>query len=55
MTTHTPDLVPAIVAPDFNSFAVQQAIAQFLADHGDATGVEVPEERGPDPSSRQAW
>ncbi len=37
MTTTQPTLVPAIVAPDFDSFAVRQSIAGFLAGYGDAT------------------
>jgi len=35
-TTHTA-LMPAVVAPDFDSFAVRQAITGFLAGYGDAT------------------
>ena len=35
-TTHTA-LMPAVVAPDFDSFAVRQAIAGFLAGYGDTT------------------
>jgi hypothetical protein len=30
-------LVPAVLAPDFDSFAVRQAIAGFLAGYGDTT------------------
>lgn len=37
MTTTQPSFVPAVVAPDFDSFAVRQAIAGFLAGYGDAT------------------
>ena len=36
-TTTQPTLVPAVLAPDFDSFAVRQAIAGFLAGYGDAT------------------
>ncbi|MDH4117496.1 MAG: site-specific integrase, partial [Acidimicrobiia bacterium] len=35
-TTHTA-LMPAVVAPDFDSFAVRQAIAGFVAGYGDTT------------------
>ncbi len=37
MTTTQAALVPAVVTPDFDSFAVRQAIAGFLAGYGDAT------------------
>lgn len=37
MTATQPTLVPAVVAPDFDSFAGRQAIAGFLAGYGDAT------------------
>jgi hypothetical protein len=37
MTTTQAALVPAVVTPDFDSFAVRQAIAGFLAEYGDAT------------------
>ena len=37
MTTTQPAFVPAVVAPDFDSFAVRQAIAGFLAGYGDTT------------------
>ena len=37
MTTTQAALVPALVEPDFDSFAVRQAIAGFLAGYGDAT------------------
>ena len=37
MTTTQPTLMPAVVAPDFDSFAVRQAIAGFLTGYGDAT------------------
>ncbi len=37
MTTTQAALVPFVVAPDFDSFAVRQAIAGFLAGYGDAT------------------
>ena len=37
MTTTQSAFVPAVVAPDFDSFAVRQAIAGFLAGYGDAT------------------
>jgi len=37
MTTTQPTIVPALVAPDFDSFAVRQAIAGFLAGYGDTT------------------
>jgi hypothetical protein len=41
MTTTHAALVPAVVAPDFDSFAVRQAIAGFLAGYGDAIGEPV--------------
>jgi site-specific recombinase XerD len=37
MTTTQPTLVPPVRAPDFDSFAVRQAIAGSLAGYGDAT------------------
>ena len=37
MTTTATPLVPALVTPDFESFNVRQAIAGFLAGHGDTT------------------
>ena len=37
MATTQSAFVPAVVAPDFDSFAVRQAIAGFLAGFGDAT------------------
>ena len=37
MTTTHHALVPALVEPDFDSYAVRQAIAGFLAGYGDAT------------------
>ena len=37
MATTQPTLVPAVVEPDFDSFAERQAIAGFLAGYGDAT------------------
>ena len=37
MTTTQPSFVPAVVAPDFDSFAVRQAIAGFLAGYGVTT------------------
>ena len=37
MTTTQPTLVPAVAAPDFDSFAIRQALAGFLAGYGDAT------------------
>ena len=37
MTTIQPTLVPVIVEPDFDSVAVSQAIAGFLAGYGDTT------------------
>ncbi len=37
MTTMQPTVVPAVMAPDFDSFAVRQAIAGFLAGYGAAT------------------
>ena len=37
MTTTQSAFVPAVVVPDFDSFAVRQAIAGFLAGYGDAS------------------
>ena len=37
MTTIESALVPALVAPDFDSFAVRQAMAGFLAGFGEST------------------
>lgn len=37
MTTAQPTLMPAAVAPDFDSFAARLAIAGYLAEHGDGT------------------
>ena len=37
MTTETTSFVPAVVSPDFDSFAVRQAIAGFLAGYRDTT------------------
>ncbi len=37
MTTTQAALVPAVVTPDFDTLAVRQAIAGFLAGYGDAT------------------
>jgi hypothetical protein len=37
MTTTQPTLVPPVLAPDFDSFAVRQAIAGLLAGYGDTT------------------
>lgn len=37
MTTTQHTFVPSLVEPDFDSFAVRQAIAGFLAGYGDAT------------------
>ena len=37
MTTTQSAFVPAVVVPDFDSFAVRQAIAGFLAEYGHTT------------------
>ncbi len=37
MTTTQPAFVPAVVVPDFDSLAVRQAVAGFLAGYGDTT------------------
>ena len=37
MTTEVTSFVPAVVSPDFDSFAVRQAIAGFLVGYGDTT------------------
>jgi len=37
MTTTQSTFVPALVSPDFDSFAVRQAITGFLAGYGDTT------------------
>ena len=37
MTTSETSFVPALVAPDFDSFAVRQAVAGFLVGCGDTT------------------
>ena len=37
MTTTETRFAPALVSPDFDSFAVRQAIAGFLAGYGDTT------------------
>lgn len=37
MATTQPNVVPALVSPDFDSFAIRQAIAGFLAGYGETT------------------
>ncbi len=37
MTTTETRFVPALIEPDFDSFAVRQAMAAFLAGYGDTT------------------
>ncbi|HZY31168.1 MAG TPA: hypothetical protein VFF86_05940, partial [Candidatus Methylomirabilis sp.] len=37
MTITETSFVPALVSPDFDSFAVRQAVAGFLAGYGDTT------------------
>ena len=37
MTTTQPTRVPAVPVPDFDSFAVRQAFAGFLAGYGEVT------------------
>ena len=41
METTESTLVPALIAPDFDSFAVRQAIAGFLAGYGETTREAV--------------
>ena len=38
METTESTFVPALIAPDFDSFVVRQAIAGFLAGYGETTG-----------------
>jgi len=54
MKTEETSFVPAVVSPGFDSFAVRQGVAGFLAGYGDATR-QARTGRSPAGSAKSFW